>query len=424
MRRLFLLANAFPYGDWEPYLETELPFYGSFDQVHIFSLSVRPEQELVCRPLGNSNITVHPIRFRSSLRYMVGMGSVLRDPMFYRELAQLKRSRRFTLPRLVNLCAFLSRAHIEGGEILSTITEHSLAEPGDAVVLYSYRLAYQPYISELVSRHLAVRHIKVARAHGSDLYEEASPIGYIPLRTRTLEVLDAVYPVSDHGYRYLSERHPWAANRLKVSHLGTHDHGLAPAPRSRNPLRLVTCSSMVPVKRIDRLVRALALIRDRAVVWTHFGDGPLRVEIESMARDMCGNNITLDFRGSVANQQVLSAYVASPFHALVNLSDSEGIPVSMMEACSFGIPIISTDVGGVGEIVKHGANGLLLSSRPSIADILHVISELAEMSDTAYETLRQGARHAWTDKFDATTNYTQFVVTLMEASDHNASGGL
>ncbi|MFR4320263.1 MAG: glycosyltransferase [Blautia massiliensis (ex Durand et al. 2017)] len=47
----------------------------------------------------------------------------------------------------------------------------------------------------------------------------------------------------------------------------------------------------------------------------------------------------------------------------MNVSSSEGIPVSIMEATSFGIPGIATDAGGTKEIIRDKENGVLLSYR-------------------------------------------------------------
>lgn len=43
MKTLYLLTNSFPYGDWEPYLETEVKYYDDFDEVYIFALQIRKE---------------------------------------------------------------------------------------------------------------------------------------------------------------------------------------------------------------------------------------------------------------------------------------------------------------------------------------------------------------------------------------------
>ncbi|MBL3200697.1 glycosyltransferase, partial [Klebsiella pneumoniae] len=55
--------------------------------------------------------------------------------------------------------------------------------------------------------------------------------------------------------------------------------------------------------------------------------------------------------GTVPHETIISFFAANPVHLFLNLSTMEGIPVSIMEAISFGIPVVATDVGAVSEIV-------------------------------------------------------------------------
>ena len=54
MKTLYLLTNSFPYGDWEPYLETEIKYYDNFDEVYIFALQIRKEHLKRKRTVGNN----------------------------------------------------------------------------------------------------------------------------------------------------------------------------------------------------------------------------------------------------------------------------------------------------------------------------------------------------------------------------------
>ncbi|NLE98604.1 MAG: glycosyltransferase [Propionibacterium sp.] len=202
---------------------------------------------------------------------------------------------------------------------------------------------------------------------------------------------------------------------MYISYLGTNDHGLGVAPSSREPLRIVTCSNVVPVKRLDRLTGALATITDLPIHWTHFGDGPLMDRMRARVAEL-PVNIQTDIRGEISNDGVLAEYARTPFHVLINVSESEGIPVSMMEANSFGIPIIGTDVGGVGEIVETGVNGILLPQLPTPEEIAKAIRAVARLDDDSYASLRRGAREVWETKFDATTNYPRFVSELLSST--------
>ena len=64
----------------------------------------------------------------------------------------------------------------------------------------------------------------------------------------------------------------------------------------------------------------------------------------------------------------------------INVSSSEGIPVSIMEVMSFGIPVIGTNVGGVSELVNQ-ENGHLLSANPAAQEIVSVIEKFQQLSN-------------------------------------------
>ena len=108
-RRLVILANAFPYGTWEPFLMTELQYLKGFDEINIMSLSVRPEQEKTRRELPDGPFTVDLIRFRSKVFYFVNAWRALADGRFRGELRNLLKTGRMNLRNLVTLFVFFSR---------------------------------------------------------------------------------------------------------------------------------------------------------------------------------------------------------------------------------------------------------------------------------------------------------------------------
>lgn len=414
MKVLFLFANAFPFGDWEPYLETEVDYYRAFDKVEVFSLSVRPEQLNRRRPIEDTRVRVHALPFRARTFYAMRAARAFLDPELYREIVALLRQRHLTPSRFVQLLVFLSRTHYEASEIRRIVKQLELVRPGDQLVLYSYRFAYQPYLAQLVGRAQRVSQTRVARAHGGDLYERVAQNGYIPLRRKVAESVDRLYTVSEHGREYVQANLPGLNERVTCSHLGTIDRGLAPSPADREPIRILTCSSLVRVKRLDRLVDALAVTDPgRPIHWIHYGDGPLRDELVAAADRRLADHVTVDFRGAISNADLLEIYREEPFHALVNVSESEGLPVSMMEAGSFGIPVIATDVGGVGEIIEDGVNGILLPAEPKPEDLAHTITALGRSDPDELEPLRRGARRIWEERFRADLNYAEFVSDLL-----------
>ncbi len=251
---------------------------------------------------------------------------------------------------------------------------------------------------------------KTVRLHGFDLYEERSE--HLPLRASLFNQVDNVVPISEHGEKYLLERYPDFLDREAISlvRLGTTDSGMGPAPEPGTPLSVVSCSAVIPLKRVKSIIPALQLIAEhRPVKWTHFGSGALFDELVEAADNaqQASPNLTIDLRGQTDNRQIIEYYQQNPVHALVNVSDSEGVPVSIMEALSFGIPVVATDVGGTGEVVgRELSSGILLPKRPSVESLADALQEVASNRD------QYGPRAVW-ERLSNADNAAQQIADLV-----------
>lgn len=92
----------------------------------------------------------------------------------------------------------------------------------------------------------------------------------------------------------------------------------------------------------------------------------------------------------------------------INTSSSEGLPVSIMEACSFSIPTIATNVGGTAEIVREGETGLLLDKDFDPEELGNKIKYMAEISEEEKQKFRDRCRLLWTENFCADSNFRKF----------------
>jgi glycosyltransferase involved in cell wall biosynthesis len=100
-------------------------------------------------------------------------------------------------------------------------------------------------------------------------------------------------------------------------------------------------------------------------------------------------------------------YRENPVHMLLNVSSFEGIPVSLMEAISFGIPVVGCNVCGMPEIIT-AESGLLLEKDFELERTVAVLQDFLETkcTDSIY---RQGVRNFWLRNFNADNNYPQFI---------------
>lgn len=413
-RKLLVLANEFPYGSWEPYMETEEPFYNDvFDKVWIASLQLRSEHARTKRNLKGKSVVI-PVAYKKRIFYLLNAMTVLVDSNLYRELLFLIKEKRFSMSRLVDLFVYLSRAHHE-----ARIVDKALRnECKNGIVIYSYRFEYQPYVAMLLKEKWGTNNKIISRAHRYDIYEEQHKNDYIPLRYQVLNGIDCVYPCSEHGSNYINKRYHSFNAKIETKYLGTKDRGIRNYKFNANDVyEVVSCSTLTKVKRVDLIIDALASIDDFKIKWTHYGDGELMPEIEKYAKDKLGpkENITYNFIGNVSNDILMEEYKRSNYFAFINVSSSEGIPVSIMEAMSFGIPCIATDVGGTSEIM--GKSEYLLDSNCSYKQVSNSIRKMASLSKSDYVDLCLNARLKWNSMFNADTNYMDFVKSLLEKDD-------
>ena len=139
-------------------------------------------------------------------------------------------------------------------------------------------------------------------------------------------------------------------------------------------------------------------------------------DIEKMAEGL-PEQVTVNFTGTVANKDVYDTYASTPFHVFVNVSKSEGVPVSIMEAMSFSIPVIATAVGGTSELVDEGKNGFLLEEEFTTAEFCEKLRDFYDMPEEVYQDFRFKAREKFKTDYDAQANYAQFVKELAEKGE-------
>jgi glycosyltransferase involved in cell wall biosynthesis len=109
-----------------------------------------------------------------------------------------------------------------------------------------------------------------------------------------------------------------------------------------------------------------------------YGDGPLRAELTAL-RDRLGLAADVEFLGEHDGAEILRAYQRADVFALTPFvtadGDRDGVPNVVVEAMACSLPVVTTDAGGIGEVVAHGVNGLIAPPR----DVDAITRHLAEL---------------------------------------------
>jgi glycosyltransferase involved in cell wall biosynthesis len=171
------------------------------------------------------------------------------------------------------------------------------------------------------------------------------------------------------------------------------EDGHEPGPKEEPPL-VLSVARLVPKKGLDLALRAAALLAERRVEarWEFVGDGPLRGELASLAERL-GLDGRVVFSGSRDHAWVRRRLRAATLFVLPARvtadGDSDALPAAIVEALAAGVPVVTTDVGGIGEVVVDGVSGRLV--RPDDAEAVADAVEELLRDDALRERLAAAA---------------------------------
>jgi colanic acid/amylovoran biosynthesis glycosyltransferase len=400
---LILFTYNFPFGTGETFLDTELNVLsGHFRSIHIFPLSFGEATQSRAVPSGVT-FSTPLIRFdiKRDKWKLLFAGIFCISPVGFAIIEFFRGKMYSGKAKLVN---WLGSTLILRILLSNSVRSRILRETGTNTKLYFYWGDKMSGIVPFIRKE--VKNTVIIRFHGSDLYEELK--GGIPYRLSVLKNLDYAVLISHKGKSYLENKYNNIKLDTRIFRLGVNGAEEAPAS-SDSIFRILSCSNMVPVKRIHLLYESVILL-PFPVIWTHIGSGPEYGEISKMAK-AAPSHVSIVLKGQMQNRDVLAWYKENPVDLFVNVSESEGIPVAIMEAISYGIPVIATDVGGTSEIVNSN-NGYLLPANPGPELIARSIHDFHCLGEHQKLAMRTAAKHHWNTNFNAEKNYNEFAVFL------------
>lgn len=388
MKNLYFFTATFPFELRESFIETEIRYLSdAFDNVTIIPLA---GTGVMTRAVPDNCFVLSPIIRNKWQHYFLGLFGLKSLKLFWEYFIQKKvynnkkRLKTFVI-------AYCSINNLLQSRSLNKIL-HKI-QPTDIMYFYwgvgSSQLT--PFLSKIKAK-------KIVRFHGEwDLWEESAG-GYAAIREDVVKSIDMAVFISNKGLNYFKHKYPRASVKTTVCYLGTLDHGIS--KRSDDGIfRLLSCSSVIPIKRVPLIFESLCTMDGMAIEWTHIGDGSDFNTLKQLIQ-INKSNIRVKLTGSMPNQDVLSFYKHNRIDAFINVSSTEGLPVTLMEAISFDVPIIATDVGGTSEIV-NSETGILLSSSPSSQEIAKALLEIQKR--------KLNPKAFWVRNFNADINYPAFI---------------
>lgn len=221
------------------------------------------------------------------------------------------------------------------------------------------------------------------------------------LLRRTFAGADVVLVLGSRWRDYVCRELQVPSEKVAIMLNAAPGPDVPPAPRVRgsDPVRILFLGRLGTRKGVPEILRALADPRVLCKRWTAVMAGDGDVALYRAEADKLGLGDRVMFSGWVNSDGAQRLLVESDL--LVLPSHAEGLPMSIVEAFAYGVPVVSTPVGAISDIVEDGANGMLVQPGNStqLADAM-----LSLIDDESLRlTLAQNARRTWEEHLDITT---------------------
>ena len=259
-------------------------------------------------------------------------------------------------------------------------------------------------------------------AHAGDIYvrptllplKAASATAVVACTRFNAELLRNLLPPDLHG-------------RIKVVYHGIDLSYFTPADTPKvDPPLILSVGRLVEKKGFDVLADACGILKEAGVAFRCeiAGDGPLRAELDRRIIS-AGLADCVELTGRQSQAQLLDRYRAASVFALPCViaadGDHDGLPNVLLEAAACGVPVTSTDVGGVPELIRDGETGLIVPQRDAQATA-EAIRELLN-DEPLRRRLSDGARREVEQRFGIEANVRRLADVLgLSVNESEPSG--
>lgn len=332
--------------------------------VDVRILSLKPALEKMVQPQAAALLdrVLHPASAPRTLAATLGV--MLRRPLLTLKFLGTMMRELWRQPRtFAKSLVALSRA---------------LGRVGD-IRAFNPQLLHAPWatcpatVAWFVSRLLDRPYSFTSRAH--DIFVEDH------MMARKLESAALAVTITRHNVRYMERWMPYpGATPVQVIHSSLNPSELPFVRSGRLPHKLLSVGRLVPMKGFDVLMTALSELKSRGVEFTCtiIGEGPERSRLQRMSRSL-GLQDLVEFPGAMAQTDVLGHMSEATLMVLPCVvtpqGQSDGIPNVLMESMAVGLPVVSTRISGIPELIKDGVNGRLVPTRDpgALADAVQTL---------------------------------------------------
>ena len=415
---LIVLCYKYPYEPpTEQFLDMEIQYFLELDVDIVFVPVARMiDENRAYESIGNERVSIHrvtrknrAVEIGTALLYLPHYFVPLTSDLF-RCFSQLRKNARNGLSIIFQNYVQAEIIYRDCAKFFDKIDFTKC----ESVTLYSYWLnsaAYSAtYLKKRISKKFSCKTVAISRAHGDgDLYikgMEKIRVGVKLLNSG----LDAIYSISEDGYLYLKNQN---IKNAKIARLGVEKSSYSQVPKHSSTFLVVSCSVINDNKRVLRIAQVLSKVSCTNLKWVHFGDGPLFDQVNSWCKNNMPSNIDWQLMGFIDHSKIMKYYADNSPDLFINFSRVEGIPVSIMEAMSYAIPVVATNAGAMSEIVNENVNGVILPVDFTDEEAVTTINRVLSFSDVKLDMLKRAAFDMWNKKYNANSNFSVFISDVL-----------
>jgi len=388
---LNFFTATFPYLKADSIVENEIPILSNnYDKIKIFPHYFGTEN--YTRKIEDNNEVCRLLNFNNQKLNLRNKGVILK--LFLVELFNCK-NKIFYLKQSKKWLSLLKIASKKA----QLITEQGLLLENS--INYTYWMNDWALVLTILKSTKKINNF-VFRCGGFDIWDERHEGNYLPFRYTIYKYADKGYPNAKIAEVYMKAKTPFG-KKIEVKYLGTTDNGIGKFDEN-DVFTIVTVAFASPLKRVYLMFDILENVT-KPIKWVHFGGGTELENLKKRAESFKSNH-SIEFKGSVANSEILDYYKSNTVNLYMMTSSTESLPVSIQEAISFGVPVISTNVGGITEVVNDEI-GILIDKDFDPKEVATIIKNFAH---SKYNSLkqRQKIRNFWKDNFEANKVYSEF----------------
>ena len=199
-------------------------------------------------------------------------------------------------------------------------------------------------------------------AHANDIF---APRNFEIGLDKLVDTARVIVTVSDYAKKFLRERFPERTDRTRRIYNGLNLAEFERADFSSTPPLILAVGRLIAKKGFADLIRACGLILERGKSFQCeiIGEGPLENELRGQIERLDLQNLVA-LSGAKPQREVRQRLAAANVFVLPSVVDPEGgmdnLPTVIMEAMATGLPVVSTNIGGIPEMVVENETGFLL----------------------------------------------------------------